>query len=715
MPEITCKDACCAEIHPLKTSTFYIKDMDCNDEAQVIKKILDGIKGVREFQFNLLQRKVTVRHSADETTIINALVRNGFPVSMPSGLSHKLSFIDRHHYFLHSAISGFLLLTAAFLHYKDPSNKIIVPFLLLSVCLGGIHIAYKGIVAVKMISFDMNFLMTAAVIGAFFIGDYFEAATVIFLFTVAQFFESAAVERANRTIHSLLKLSPDSAVVLKNGKESITAVADLAINDTLIVKPGEKIPIDGIVMEGITDVNQASITGESLPIEKAKGSIVYAGTINLGGSIIISASCKAEDTTISKIIELIEKAQAQKAPSEIFIQKFAKYYTPMVLLAALLTTLIPVLLFQQPFSPWFYKALVLLVIACPCALVISTPVSIISALTCAAKNGIIIKGGQYLEQLSAVKVIAFDKTGTLTGGKLSVQGVRTFGITEEELLRIAGSLEMKSEHAIAAPIVQKMKENKLEPHDTAEFHIITGRGVKGLINNELYYVGNHNFCEELGICDKTVHDLIVSRTGLANTVVLVGNTKKVLGLIELSDKIRPEAAKSLAEIAGSGGYKTVMLTGDNCASAKKIADVLKIDEFHAELMPQQKVELLKKFSETAGPTAMVGDGINDAPSLTSANVGITMGASGSDTALEAANIALLSDDLTKIPFLLRLSKKTLNNIKQNVAFAIGTKAIFAGLAVSGMATLWMAVFADMGASIIVIFNALRLLNIGKKS
>ncbi|MBI5360997.1 MAG: cadmium-translocating P-type ATPase [Planctomycetes bacterium] len=710
MPENACKDACCAEIHPLKTSTFYIKNMDCNDEARVIQKILDGIKGVREFQFNILQRKVTVRHSTDEIAIVNALVKNGFPVSMPSGLSQKLSFIDRHHYFLHSAISGILLLAAILLHYKDPSNEIIMPFLLLSVCLGGIHIAYKGIVAVKMLSFDINFLMTTAVIGAFFIGDYFEAATVIFLFTLAQFFESAAIERANRTIHSLLKLSPDSAVLLRDGKEAIIAVADIKINDALIVKPGEKIPIDGIVAEGITDVNQASITGESLPIEKTKGSVVYAGTINLGGSIIISASCKPEDTTISRIIELIEKAQAQKAPSEIFIQKFARYYTPMVLLAALLITLIPVLLFQQPFSPWFYKALVLLVIACPCALVISTPVSIISALTCAAKNGIIIKGGQYLEQLSAVKVIAFDKTGTLTRGKLSVQGIRTFGIAEEELLRIAGSLEIKSEHAIAEPIIQKMKDACIKPYDTAEFHIIPGRGVKGIIGNELYYAGNHNFCEELGICDKTVHEMIVSRTGLANTVVLVGNAGKVLGLIELSDKIRPEAVKSLMEISGIGRYKTVMLTGDNCASAKKIADVLKIDEFHAELLPQQKVELIKKFSENSGPTAMIGDGINDAPSLASANVGITMGASGSDTALEAANIALLSDDLTRIPFLLRLSKRTLNNIKQNVAFAIGTKAIFAVLAVSGVATLWMAVFADMGASIIVIFNALRLLN-----
>jgi Zn2+/Cd2+-exporting ATPase len=572
---------------------------------------------------------------------------------------------------------------------------------LASVFFGAYHFARKGLYALKTFSLGINFLMSLAILGAIVIEEYVEAASLAFLFSLAELLEEFSVERARRSLRELIKLAPREARVRRNGKELLCPIEEIAVGEVCIVKPGERIALDGQVLSGSSFVNQAPITGESVPVEKKPGDEVFAGTINYDGYLEITVTKRAKDTTLARIIHLVEEAEAQKAPSERFVDRFARYYTPGVVLVALLVATVPAIFFGAAFSEWFSRALALLVIACPCALLISTPVSIISAITSAARHGVLIKGGVYLEELGQIQTIVFDKTGTLTTGQLTVTDIiPTDSISPTEVLRIAAALERKSQHPIAQAIVRAYEERAAgEPlPDAQEFTSLTGQGVQAKLDGTLYRVGRLQLFNADGL----------ALASQAKTVIGVGTPDRLLGLIALADSIRPQAHQTVQRLKDLG-IEVVMVTGDNEAAARAVAQHVGITHYHAGVFPDQKVHEIEHLRSEYGRVAMVGDGVNDAPALAAASVGIAMGAVGSDAALETAHVALMGDDLSKLPYLIELSRRTRRVIQQNIFFSILTKLTL-GLGVfPGYVTLVLAVLVgDMGASLAVTGNALRL-------
>jgi Cd2+/Zn2+-exporting ATPase len=572
---------------------------------------------------------------------------------------------------------------------------------LASVLFGAYHFARKGLYALKTLSLGINFLMSLAILGAIVIEEYVEAASLAFLFSLAELLEEFSVERARRSLRELIKLAPREARVRRNGEELLCPIEEIAVGEVCIVKPGERIALDGQVLSGSSFVNQAPITGESVPVEKRPGDEVFAGTINYDGYLEITVTKRAKDTTLARIIHLVEEAEAQKAPSERFVDRFARYYTPGVVLVALLVATVPAIFFGAAFSEWFSRALALLVIACPCALLISTPVSIISAITSAARHGVLIKGGVYLEELGQIQTIVFDKTGTLTTGQLTVTDIiPTDSISPTEVLRIAAALERKSQHPIAQAIVRAYEERAAgEPlPDAQEFTSLTGQGVQAKLDGTLYRVGRLQLFNADGL----------ALASQAKTVIGVGTPDRLLGLIALADSIRPQAHQTVQRLKDLG-IDVVMVTGDNEAAARAVAQHVGITHYHAGVFPDQKVHEIEHLRSEYGRVAMVGDGVNDAPALAAASVGIAMGAVGSDAALETAHVALMGDDLSKLPYLIELSRRTRRVIQQNIFFSILTKLTL-GLGVfPGYVTLVLAVLVgDMGASLAVTGNALRL-------
>jgi Cd2+/Zn2+-exporting ATPase len=556
----------------------------------------------------------------------------------------------------------------------------------------------------------MNFLMSAAVIGAIFIGEWVEAGTVIVLFAVAQLLESFSLDRSRRAIKGLMDLSPQMATIIKDGLEKNIPVDDVEIGDIVLVKPGGRIPVDGKIVSGASSINQAPITGESLPVDKTTGDMVYAATINGEGALEIETGHVAGDSTLNRIIQLVEEAQAQRAPSQGFVDKFAAIYTPSVVGIASLLAFVPPLLFGGVWSDWIYRSLALLVIACPCALVISTPVTIVSALAGAARNGVLIKGGAYIENLHKIPAIAFDKTGTITKGIPAVREIIALNDADkDEVLTLAASLESRSEHPIAAAIIRYAEKSGLKVTAPSEFRSIPGRGAHGMLNGERIYLGNHALIEDLGVCDRTTEEKLSIIENESQSAVLVATKEKVLGIIAIADEIRPDSALAVSELKEQGIKFIAMLTGDNHRAARAVGDKVGIEEIYAELLPEQKVGAINTMKLNSGSVVMVGDGINDAPALASSTIGIAMGAAGSDITLETADIALMSDEPAKIPWAYRLSRKAYGIIIANIVLAIAIKAIFVILAVMGLATLWMAVFADMGVSLMVIINGMRAL------
>ncbi|SHK72812.1 heavy metal translocating P-type ATPase, partial [Desulforamulus aeronauticus] len=524
--------------------------------------------------------------------------------------------------------------------------------------------------------------------------------------------QAYTMDKTRNSIRALMDLSPKEALVRRAGQELRLPVEELVVGDLIIVKPGERIPMDGEVVVGRTDVNQAPITGESMPVEKTVGQEVYAGTINGQGAIEMKVTKLVEDTTLAKIIQLVEEAQAQKAPSQQFVDVFAKYYTPAVIIAAVLVAVLPWLFFGQPFQPWFERALILLVVSCPCALVISTPVSIVAAIGSAAKRGVLIKGGAYLEEAGALKVIAFDKTGTLTAGKPEVNSViPTADVPLEQVLEIAATIETRSQHPLAEAILKYARERNIQIPEGTDFQSFTGKGAGLQINGEPYYIGNRRLLAELNIPLGHLQEELTALQDRGQTVMLVSSSKEVLGLIAVADKIRESSRAAVAALHRAGITKLVMLTGDNAGTAKVIAEELGIDDYRAELLPESKLYAIQQLQHQYGKAAMVGDGVNDAPALAAATVGIAMGGAGTDTALETADIALMADDLTKLPYAMHLSRKALGVIKQNIGFSLVVKGVFLVATFLGMANLWMAVFADTGAALLVIANGMRLMKV----
>jgi len=588
-----------------------------------------------------------------------------------------------------------------------------------AIVVGGYSLFRTGMKNLLKLDFDMRALMTVAIIGAAFIGEWSEGAVVVILFAISEVLERYSMDKARASIRSLMDIAPKEALVRRNEREFLVNVNEIEVGDIMIVKPGEKIAMDGDVVAGFSSVNQAAITGESVPAEKNPGDEVFAGTLNGEGLIEVEITKLVDDTTIAKIIHLVEEAQAEKAPSQAFVDRFAKYYTPIIILVAFLVAILPPLLFGADWSEWIYQGLAVLVVGCPCALVISTPVSIVTAIGNAAKNGVLVKGGVYLEEMGMLKAIAFDKTGTLTKGIPAVTDYKVLSSYDHnELLSVIAALENKSEHPLAASIVRKAESDNITFKDTVieEFTSVTGKGIKGTVDRVTYFIGSPKYLDGImstGI-PSNINAEISQLQDEGKTVMAAGTDSEILALIAVADEVRESSREVISRLHELGIEKTIMLTGDNSGTAKAIGREAGVTEIQSELLPEDKLSFIKELQNKHSKVAMVGDGINDAPALAAATIGVAMGGAGTDTALETADIALMADDLKKLPFTIKLSRKTLRIIKQNIAFAIGVKLLALLLVIPGWLTLWIAIFADMGATLIVTLNGLRLLKVKDK-
>ncbi|MGI6513614.1 MAG: cadmium-translocating P-type ATPase [Syntrophomonadaceae bacterium] len=582
---------------------------------------------------------------------------------------------------------------------------------LAGVLMGGYLMAKNGIsVLINTREFDMNMLMTIAVIGASVIGEFAEAAVVVFLFSLGNALQGYTLDKTRSSIRELMEITPVQALVRRGTEEVILPVEEIFIGDVIIVRPGERIAMDGRVCAGYSTVNQAPITGESIPVEKKPGDTIFAGTINGHGSLEIEVIRKAEDNTISRIIHMVEEAQGQRAPSQQFIDRFARHYTPAVMLAAALVAIVPPLALGQSFVKWFYEAMALLLVACPCALVLSTPVSIVSAIGNAARNGVLFKGGVHLEEAGSLAVVAFDKTGTLTEGRPRVTDLIPRGdLTGQELLSLAAAIEKRSEHPLGVAIVEYAREQGVDVPTASAFTAVPGKGARAFVGGTHYQIGSPRFYIEQAVDLKQVEEDLGRLQGEGKTVMLLGDDERILGVIALADGLRENSRASVKNLKESGIQHIVMLTGDNENTARAIASQAGIDDFRADLLPEDKVAVIGELLAEYGKVAMVGDGINDAPAMALSTVGIAMGTAGTDTALETADIALMADDLTKLSFAIRLSRRTIGIIKQNIALALLIKGIIFLLVIPGWLTLWLAVIADTGSALLVTLNGMRLL------
>lgn len=614
--------------------------------------------------------------------------------------------------------SGVLLIIGWALHfmYGEGSLSSLLAYST-SILIGGYVLFFQGLKNLTRLRFDMKTLMTIAILGAAALGEWGEGATVVFLFAISEALETYSMDKARQSIRSLMNLAPKEATIRRDDQELQLSVEDIQIGDIMVVKPGEKLAMDGKVLKGVSTINQAAITGESISVVKNVEDEVFAGTINEEGLLEIIVTKRVEDTTIARIIHLVEEAQEERAPSQAFVDRFATYYTPVIILIALGIATLPPLLFNAEWGNWIYRGLAVLVVGCPCALVISTPVAIVTAIGNAARHGVLIKGGIYLEEVSALSAIAFDKTGTLTKGVPHVTNVLQLdtSLKERDMLGIAAIIEKGSHHPLAASIVRKAEQEQVDLSSWRmdDFVSITGKGIKATVNDEVYYIGSPKLVEEVMPSAMTdeLSNQIHALQNQGKTVMILAMENNILALIAVADQVRKESKNVIEKIHQLGILKTIMLTGDNQRTGSAIGQQLGMTEVKAELLPQDKLDIVKQLKQQYPKVAMVGDGVNDAPALASATVGIAMGGAGTDTALETADIALMADDLSKLPFTIELSRKAMNIIKENITFAIGIKVLALLLIIPGWLTLWMAIFADMGATLIVTINGMRLLRV----
>lgn len=703
-------------------TTLRVAGMDCPDEIAAIERVLKPLAGVGEIKVNLMAGTATIAHDKQVTPeqLIQAIGTAGLKASAATdgnGAEDEHNDGSGRLRVVSVIISGVFTGVSLLFQWQNlfaPYGKIAAA--LVAILASGWLILPKALRALRHFSLDMNVLMTVAVTGAACIGEWTEAAAVVFLFALSELLEGFSVGRARRAIQSLLELTPDTALVKRGDQIQEVKVEEVKVDETLIIKSGARVPLDGVVTTGESAINQAPITGESMPVEKKPGDAVFAGTINGEGSLEIKVTKAFADTTLAKIIKLVGEAQSQKAPSQRFVDRFAKIYTPTVFAVAILVLLSGPLLFHGAWFEWTYRALVLLVIACPCALVISTPVSIVSGLTAMARRGVLIKGGVFLEEIGKLKALAVDKTGTITEGKPSVRQVIPWnGKTEEEILRVAAAIDTHSEHPLAQAVVQYAEEKKIQFPRSENYQSKTGRGAEAQIDGHIYFVGNHRFAHESAVCSDELEKKLGEIEAQAMSVVIVGHKPhqdckgEVLGILAVGDTIRANAIEAIKSLHAAGVGKIVMLSGDNQRTVDVISKQVGIDEAKGDLLPDQKIERVRELLAQHKHVGMIGDGVNDAPAMAAASIGIAMGGAGTDTAIETADIALMQDDLSKVAEVILLGRRTVRIIQTNIAFALGVKAIFLALALSGHASLWMAILADTGATLVVIANALRLL------
>ncbi len=730
-----CSKSIASEGGPVKGGrSFRVTGLDCAEEISILRRALKPVVGnEHQLAFDILNGRMIVvdgAHAVPDEIIIDAVAKTGMtaePWSKTAAESGQHALLQRLMLFVclsatawatgiayHVSQSDFVgLLTLFSGHGRIPVPWIETALFVLAIIFGAWHVAPKALFAVRRLAPDMNLLMIVAVSGALLIGETFEGATVAFLFALSLLLESWSVGRARDAVSKLLDLAPPTArVQLDDGTEKITPAELVSIGQRFVVRGGDRIPLDGLVVEGIGSVNQAPITGESAAVAKETGDDVFAGTINGEGVLIVEATKPADDTVLARIIRMVGDAQSRRAPVEQWVDQFSRIYTPVVMILALLVFLVPPLLLGGVWATWFYNALVLLVIACPCALVISTPVAIVASLASSARNGVLIKGGAYIELPSRLSALAMDKTGTLTRGEPEVAGILAFETDgENQLVSVAASLEARSSHPLAIAIMRDAESRSISVEPASSVEVIAGRGLTGHINGYEVWLGSPRFASEKADPNAQANEVFARLSEKGVTSVVVGSGNRILGVIEISDAVRSDAKETIAKLHNLGVRKLVMITGDNQQTAQSVADQVGIDEVQADMLPADKVAAVETLTQRHDVVAMIGDGVNDAPAMARADLAIAMGAIGSDAAIETADIALMTDDLAKVPWLIAHSRLTMSIIRQNIGFSLLVKAVFVVLTLIGFATMWGAIAADVGASLLVVANALRLLRI----
>ena len=706
------------------TAVYLIRNMDCPMEEALIRKRLASVEGITGLEFNLMQRVLTVRHELPSTRVIEEALASIDMVPEPVVADREIAprTVESPRIpWKKLALAGVFAALSEGVEFALEWGAIARPaegfsfvsllplmFAVAAILLGGLGTYRKGWLAVSNFNLNINALMSVAVTGAVIIGQYPEAAMVMVLFNVSEAIEARALDRARNAIGKLLALSPEKATVLQaDGSWMETDIRQVAVGSRVRVRPGERIALDGVVLSGHSAVDQAPITGESIPVEKGEGDTVFAGTINTSGALEFEVTAAASNTTLARIIHAVEDAQGRRAPMQRFVDSFARWYTPAVFLLALLTAVVPPLFMGRAWLDSVYTGLVLLVIGCPCALVISTPVSIVSGMAAATRSGILVKGGMFLEQGRLLRCLALDKTGTVTCGKPKLTDMEAMnGRDAQEELRLAASLAARSDHPVSLAVAEKAGEEGLRLLDVEDFEAVAGQGVRGIMNGERFSLGSIRMMRLAGLSSENIETRAAALEQQGRTVVALADQKAVRAVFAVADTIRESSRQAVRELSELGVH-TVMLTGDNEKVARVIAAQAGVDDFRGNLLPEDKLSAVEDLSKQWGKVGMAGDGINDAPALARADIGFAMAGSGTDTAMETADVALMDDDLRKIPRFIRLSRATYAILVQNIALALGVKALFFLLAFTGNATMWMAVFADVGTALIVVANGLR--------
>ncbi|APB32298.1 heavy metal translocating P-type ATPase [Vagococcus teuberi] len=696
------------------SKTYRVEGLSCTNCAAKFEKNVKSIEGVTDAKVNFGAGKIKVEGTSSIQEIKSAGAFENLIIqdedNQESEGGQKDSFLKRNWKLV---ISVILIAIAFYFRATVGENDIITKSLFISaIVIGGFSLFTEGIKDLLKLNFSMEVLMTVAIIGASIIGEWAEGSIVVILFAVSEALERFSMDRARQSIRSLMDIAPKEALIRRNNEEKMINVSDIQIGDIMIIKPGQKIAMDGVVIKGHSAVNQAAITGESVPIEKQIKDEIFAGTLNEEGILEVEVTKHVNDTTIAKIIHLVEEAQGERAPAQAFVDNFAKYYTPSIMAISALIIIIPPLFFGGDWNKWLYQGLSLLVVGCPCSLVISTPVSIVSAIGNSAKNGVLVKGGIYLEEIGGLKAIAFDKTGTLTKGTPSVTDfVLSDTNQENQYLSIISALEILSQHPLASAILKEAdrRESNYQMIDIMNFKSVTGKGIKGDYQGTTYFVGSPKLFDSELIRQASVMKIYEKLQEQGKTVMIFGTAQNILAIIAVADELRKSSSEIIAKLHQLGIEHTIMLTGDNIRTAKSIGEQVGMTDIKGDLMPQDKLDYIKELKEKYGKVAMVGDGVNDAPALASATVGIAMGGAGTDTALETADVALMGDDLQKLPFIVNLSRKTLKIIKQNITFSLSIKFLALLLIIPGWLSLWIAIVADMGATLLVTLNGLRLM------
>lgn len=685
---------------------YRLENLSCANCAMKFEHNIKNLPEVEDATVNFGASKVSVIGKATVEDIEKAGAFDGIKVTTAKQRQpEKITFFKRKENVLTVISFVFLVIGIIASYVYDESHPLAIGLFIVSIVVGGIDLFRGGLVNLSRFYFDMKTLMTIAIIGAAIIGEWREGAVVVFLFSVSEALEAYSMNKARQSISQLMDIAPRTATIRKNGKLVEVDTDSIQINDVLIVKPGQKIAMDGVVLKGTSTVNQALITGESVPVMKSIDDEVFAGALNEEGSLEVTVTKRVEDTTIAKIIHLVEEAQAEKAPSQKFVDKFAKYYTPAIIMIAILVAIVPPL-FGADWQTWIYQGLAVLVVGCPCALVVSTPVAIVTAIGNAAKQGVLIKGGIHLEEIGRLQAIAFDKTGTLTKGYPEVTHIEA-DIPKEFIQKVM-SIETYSQHPLAQAIVKYGAIEHIHSVEIEQFQSVTGKGAEGVVDGTKWSVGSVSWISSISTVSIGVTTKIEQLQTEGNTVMLASADGVYQGFIAVADPIRATSKTVLEKLKKAGIRHTVMLTGDDERTANAIAAKLGMTDVEAGLMPEQKLSAIKTLIGKYGSVAMVGDGVNDSPALAAATIGIAMGGAGTDAALETADVALMGDDLEKLPYTIRLSRKALHIIKENIMFALGLKIVALLLIIPGWLTLWIAIFADMGATLLVVLNSLRL-------